>query len=186
MKKRFIYALMALAICCGFASCGDDDDDNNNGNSSQIEESAVLKGLKNNQIIYDGVVADLSCSLAERIPYSDNDGAHFFSAEGEFSIGFDLGTPLVGKKIDLADPLPVVKQFQFALMGEYYGMDVYDNKVEYYMKSDDWELGSCFSSGYVVTKEDENGFTLMLEGTLTDGVSIALKSYIPRNEIFFE
>lgn len=178
MKNKLIYALMALATCFSFVSCGDDDDD------ASAKETSVLSRMNDNQMYWNDSKSDVKCWLDIRPAKDDDEGAHYVTIRNdEFEFRFDLGTPLVGSKIDLANPVTDVNGHQFSFGNNDFGMDVYDNKVYGYIDSDESDQQSCFSSGYVDIKQDEKGFFLNMEGELRNSRKFALKLFVPTEQI---
>lgn len=182
MSKKLFYGLMALLTSFSLVSCGDEE------NEDTSSESKILKELNDNQAYLDGKIFDFDYTLDVRPAQVDGDyvdeGAHYLSINGEgFSGRLDLGTPLVGSTINLANPCPDVKEHQFSIGTEEFSLDVYDNTVFSHIQEVNYENESCFSSGSVVIGESAKEFTFTLAGTLKNGKVLAIKVVVPAAEI---
>ncbi len=178
MKKRLLYAVMAVLTSFSLVSCGDDEK----------ESDSVLSEITDNQAYYDGKISDIQYRLAVRPANAANEdeGAHYLDVMCEdFQGRFDLGTPLLGSKINLAKPA-VAHQFSFGFYSGndvLFGLDSFNNEVHSYIADVQYENESCFGSGSLVLGKSTNEFTLTVEGTLKNGKQVALKVVIPENEI---
>lgn len=172
MKK---FAFLCVAVALLFAGCKKDP----------------LDKLENNQASLNGEIVELAAHLAVR-PATDGDvGAHyvdFIPADNSFTIRFDIGTPLVGKTIDLANPTPVVGSNQFSYM--YCGPDgdfiaqLEGNPLFGSLNGTEYDGKSCFASGtFTATHNTSDGFLLEMSGEFLDGKTFALKGYVPENEV---
>lgn len=178
MKKLF-YALMAIVTSLSLVSCGDEEGDN------KPSESKILKELQDNQAYLDGEIIDVEYHLDVRPASVDDEGAHYLSVTGKgFTGRLDLGSPLVGSTINLANPIPNVGTHQFSIAcEELFGLDVYDNAVYSNIQEVSYENESCFSSGTVVIGKSDKEFTFTMEGTLKNNKVIAIKIVVPVSEI---
>lgn len=179
MKKKIFYAVMALLTSISFVSCGDEE--------NKSSESDILKKITDNQAFYDGKSSDVEYRLAIRpanAEYED-EGAHYLDIMGgDFQGRFDLGTPLLGSKIDLAKPA-VKHQFSFGFSSgndDFFGLDSFENSVHSYIADVQYENESCFSSGYIIIGKSDKEFTLSLVGTLKNNKQVALKVAIPEKD----
>lgn len=193
MYKKFFWACMCLLSTFAFTACGDDDDDDQPGGGGTTVQ------LNDNQMLMDGKVVDVHAGLGIRPAgqgWPDDPGAYYidiFPVDEtiEWHGRYDLGLPLIGKTVDLANPAKVVGKQQFSI---FFQKDDRDNPFTYFSMegSEDMNLGmvdnqqvegSCFSSGTFVTTHDKDGFRNTFSGVLKNGKSVALKIFIPESEI---
>ena len=187
--KHLLYLLMATALL-GFTACSDDDKDSGSASKS------ALSNISDNQISINGQVYDLDAILAVRPAQGEDVGAHYLDItpnnadkDNDFLGRFDIGTPLMGVNINLADPLKAVGSNQLSVQitdGEwentYYAMDCVEDYVMSRIEGTEYD-NSGFKEGSFIAKHDSNGFTLQMYGTLNNGMVIAIKAFVPESDI---
>ncbi|MBR6077923.1 MAG: hypothetical protein IKP63_06180 [Paludibacteraceae bacterium] len=190
MRKNYLILLFLAIACLGFTACSDDDKD-----SGSAPKSA-LDNISNNQININGHVYDFNANLAVRPAQGEDVGAHYLditpkdvNKANDFLGRFDIGTPLMGVNINLADPLKAVGSNQLSVQitdGEwentYYAMDCFEDYVMSRIEGTEYE-NSGFKEGSFIAKHDSNGFTLQMYGTLNNGMVIAIKAFVPESAV---
>lgn len=138
----------------------------------------------------------LDAILAVRRAQGEDVGAHYLDImpnnadkDNDFLGRFDIGTPLMGVNINLADPLKAVGSNQLSVQitdGEwentYYAMDCIEDYVMSRIEGTEYE-NSRFKEGSFIAKHDSNGFTLQMYGTLNNGMVIAIKAFVPESAV---
>ena len=113
--KHLLYLLVATALL-GFTAWSDDDKD------SGFASKSTLDNISDNQISVNGQVYALDAILAVRRAQGEDVGAHYLDImpnnadkDNDFLGRFDIGTPLMGVNIKLADPLKAVESNQLSV-----------------------------------------------------------------------
>ena len=190
MRKNYLILLFLAIACLGFTACKDDDKDSGS--------KSALDNISNNQININGHVYDFNANLAVRPAQGEDVGAHYLditpkdvNKANDFLGRFDIGTPLMGVNINLADPLKAVGSNQLSVQitdGEwentYYAMDCVEDYVMSRIEGTEYE-NSGFKEGSFIAKHDSNGFTLQMYGTLNNGMVIAIKAFVPESDIVY-
>ncbi len=185
--KKTLLTIVCLITAFAFSSCKKDD---------PVQD--FLEGLKENQMLMDGKVVDVTCTLGIRPAgkgWEGDPGAYYFDVtpvdkNATWHGRYDLGLPLVGKTIDLANPTKDIDEYQFSVyfekgedylnMQNIFGLEGGQGFIE------DKELsGSCFKSGSFVTNHDKQGFHHTFVGELTNGKTLALRALVPEDEIMY-
>jgi len=188
MRKNYLILLFLAIACLGFTACKDDDKDSGS--------KSALDNISNNQININGHVYDFNANLSVRPAQGEDVGAHYLditpkdvNKANDFLGRFDIGTPLMGVNINLADPLKAVGSNQLSVQitdGEwentYYAMDCVEDYVMSRIEGTEYE-NSGFKEGSFIAKHDSNGFTLQMYGTLNNGMVIAIKAFVPEADI---
>ena len=188
MRKNYLILLFLAIACLGFTACKDDDKDS--------ASKSALDNISNNQININGHVYDFNANLAVRPAQGEDVGAHYLditpkdvNKANDFLGRFDIGTPLMGVNINLADPLKAVGSNQLSVQitdGEwentYYAMDCFEDYVMSRIEGTEYE-NSGFKEGSFIAKHDSNGFTLQMYGTLNNGMVIAIKAFVPESAV---
>ncbi|MBP3465987.1 MAG: hypothetical protein J6K01_00035 [Paludibacteraceae bacterium] len=188
MRKNYLILLFLAIACLGFTACKDDDKDSGS--------KSALDNISNNQININGHVYDFNANLSVRPAQGEDVGAHYLNITpkdvnkaNDFLGHFDIGTPLMGVNINLADPLKAVGSNQLSVQitdGEwentYYAMDCIEDYVISRIEGVEYE-NSGFKEGSFIAKHDANGFTLQMYGTLNNGMVIAIKAFVPEADI---
>jgi len=188
MRKNYLILLFLAIACLGFTACKDDDKDSGS--------KSALDNISNNQININGHVYDFNANLAVRPAQGEDVGAHYLditpkdvNKANDFLGRFDIGTPLMGVNINLADPLKAVGSDQLSVQitdGEwentYYAMDCVEDYIMSRIEGVEYD-NSGFKEGSFIAKHDANGFTLQMYGTLNNGMVIAIKAFVPEADI---
>lgn len=185
--RKFILATMCLLTAFAFSSCNKDED----------PAGDVFSKLKENQISIDGKILQVNATLAIRPVgrgWEGDPGAYYVDImpvdeTAGWHGRYDLGTPIIGKTIDLANPAKAIGESQFSMYFE--DANNFENwNVMFALEGgqgilDNKELsGSCFSSGTFNTSHDtKDGFNISFSGELTNGKVVALKAYVPEKEV---
>lgn len=187
--KHLLYLLVATALL-GFTACSDDDKDSGSASKS------ALNNISDNQISINGQVYDLDAILAVRPAQGEDVGAHYLDImpnnadkDNDFLGRFDIGTPLMGVNINLADPLKAVGSNQLSVgitdrewENTFYAMDCVEDYIMSRIMGVEYE-NSGFKEGSFIAKHDANGFTLQMHGTLNNGQTIAIKVSVPESAV---
>jgi hypothetical protein len=188
MRKNYLILLFLAIVCLGFTACKDDDKDSGS--------KSALDNISNNQININGHVYDFNANLSVRPAQGEDVGAHYLditpkdvNKANDFLGRFDIGTPLMGVNINLADPLKAVGKNQFSVQitdGEwentFYAMDCVEDYIMSRIEGVEYE-NSGFKEGSFIAKHDANGFTLQMHGTLNNGQTIAIKVSVPESAV---
>ena len=188
MRKNYLILLFLAIACLGFTACKDDDKDSGS--------KSALDNISNNQININGHVYDFNANLAVRPAQGEDVGAHYLditpkdvNKANDFLGRFDIGTPLMGVNINLADPLKAVGSNQLSVQitdGEwentYYAMDCVEDYIMSRIEGVEYD-NSGFKEGSFIAKHDANGFTLQMHGTLNNGQTIAIKVSVPESAV---
>lgn len=185
MKKHFFLSLLAAVSCLAMVSCGDDDNDKKDSGNELVNK------VSDNQMIFNDEKFDLTVTVSVRPPANEDVGAYYVDVQSSAFVGrFDLGTPLKGVIIDLADPVKSVNenQLSFGLGGNeefvsFFSMDVYDSKVYSQVNEVEYSESSGFSEGSLIFTHTNDEFTLTMYGTLKNNDRFALKLVVPEDEV---
>ena len=183
--KKIVLAVVCLITAFAFSSCKKED---------PMEDA--LNGLKENQILMDGKIVDVNCTLAIRPAgrgWDGDPGAYYVDItpadkSATWRGRYDLGLPLVGKTIGLANPEKDIEGQQFSVFFEK-GEDYLNMQNIFALEGGQGFIegeevnGSCFKSGTFETSHDKQGFQNTFVGELTNGKIIALKVSVPQGEI---
>lgn len=191
MRKFLYYAIMPFIACSVFVACGDDDD---NGKKNQLSE------ISDNQAMFGGqklaIVANLNIRPAN--PSYNDLGAYYLgvstkdTVKGDtVSMRFDIGAPIVGSSVDLANPIAIVGKNQLSIGFNYvssydniFALEMHDGDYSSSIQEVQYENASCFSEGALtLAHAEKTGFTLSMWGTLKNGEKFAFKVAIPEREI---
>jgi len=188
MNKKVFYFIALMALV--FSGCGGDDDD-----PVAVDRYFGAKPVGTNQMAIGQTVQDIIPSLAIRPSKTDEPGAYYLDVFASKSrvARFDLGIGLIGKTIDLGNPIPTVGEHQFSfgfMTGEeepIFNLDVYDNKVwSSFGQNHPSENVSPFRSGALSLSHDSQSakkFLMTLYGQLTDGRTVSLNVVINEEDI---
>lgn len=186
--KKILMAIMCLTAVFAFSSCKQDD---------EIDINKEAAKLKENQILLDGKIQDVTCALGIRPAgkgWEGDPGAYYVDIMPvdqslTWHGRYDLGLPLIGKTINLADPEKALDGCQFSMYFEQ-GDDYLNMNNMFGLEGgrgilEDKELsGSCFKSGTFKTSHDKkDGFHLTFSGVLVNEKPIALKAYLPEADV---
>lgn len=187
MNKKVFYFIALMALV--FSGCGGDDD-------PATDSYFGAKPVGENQMAIGQTVQDITPELAIRPSKPDMPGAYYvsvFNSNKRMVARFDLGIGLVGKTIDLGNPLPSVgeHQFSFGFMTDneepIFSLNVYDNKVwSSFGQNNHSEGVSPFRAGALSLSHDSRSakkFLLTLYGQLTDGRTVSLSVVIDEEDI---
>lgn len=185
MKKYVLFSLMAMLSCFAFVSCGDDDE--------PTPENELLSKISDNQFLINGKTYDITSSLSVRPANSQSEdvGAHYVDIESDGYYGrFDIGTPLMGISVDLANPSKAVGDLQLSFgitdtndEYRYVTLDVYSGGLYSVLNDVEMDNQSCFKDGTFLATHTDEEFTLSIAGHLTNNESFALKIVIPEDQV---
>lgn len=183
MKKMLFFVFAALAI--GFAGCDSGDDEKD---SAQDEQALVAKmnELKVDRMLWDGEEIPMGGSFH----YSSGDGGQIetyyvsgYSDNDDFRFVADIKASLLGKTIDLANPLPVVGRYMFFLnvtKGHHeenlFSISVADGELTSSIEGKEVKNASVVKYGKFTLSRSTNGPLLVTAyGMLTNGKSFVFK-----------
>jgi len=205
MKKTF---LLFFAACTFFmVGCEKDNSTNQTPNDSvpsddltpeqQILTDPSYSSLAMNQALVGSSAVDVEVTLAVRPAqqydsYTDP-GAHYVdlvALDSSFSIRMDLGTPNLGKYINLVAPLASVGENQFSIMittsDGYYSLDAGGETFSSMTGDESFDGTSCFTSGMFYSAHTiTDDFTLNMAATLKGGKKVAVKVHLPETEVTY-
>ena len=187
-EKNYLILLFLAIACLGFTACKDDDKDSGS--------EATLNKLQNKQVSINGEIFDVGSMLGVRPAQGEDVGAYYVdfypedeNLETDINGKFDIGTPLVGKTINLTNPVGAVGDNQFQVMittslMTLYELNVIEGEAHTIIAGNENPIsGSGFKEGSFIAKHDANGFTLQMHGTLNNGQTIAIKVSVPEADI---
>lgn len=205
MKKTFLMLFAAFSVI--LAGCGKDDTVTQTPNDTvpagnltpedQILKDPSFASLTLNQALVGGSAVNVECTLAVRPPQQSADyndpGAHYVdivAIDSSFSIRLDLGTPNLGKYINLVSPLGDVGDYQFSIMitpeNGYYSLDAGGETFYCMVGEEQIENASCFTSGMLFSSHTTaDGFALNMAGALKDGKKIAIRVHLDESEVTY-
>lgn len=186
MKKLFMFALCALSL--GMVSCDKE--------KGEDEGNGLLASISDNQMVINGKVYSFGME-----GYAMVDGEFCVvdiqgGDENSFAGGYIQGNYL-NKTVDLANLN--IEVFGMCINAETYSVsaaDVISYTVDLYKDEEgvrskvgqnvDWDAPydekSCFTSGKLTSSYKNGRVTINIEGTLTTGVSMAIKINYPTNK----
>lgn len=163
-----------------FAGCGKDDDNNSNNGGGNIPDpnNMTSVGSLTTPLIGELQFDDYGSASFQGMYATENVHVHFGAGIAWESLGktFDLTTGHVGE------------DFWFRYEGwaengcEFTHNNYADGTLGTWLNDSERMSEPIFSSGTLTTTRTETGYTLKVEGTLTDGTSVLIKMDVPFTE----
>ena len=185
MKTTKFLMMSVAAAMMMFASCGkDNENDNGNGgggNNNTIDQNNMAQ------------VGSLTTPLTSELQFDDYGNAAFqgmyFNDAEEVHVHFGAGIDWESlvKTFDLTTG-HVGEGFWFRYEGwaengcEFTHNNYADGTLGTWLNQSERMGEPVFSSGTLITARTETGYTLKVEGTLTDGTSVLIKMDVPFTE----
>ena len=177
--------MMAALLAMAMVACGEKDNaeenNNNNNNGNTTDSENMVK------------VGTLSSNLESRIEFDEFGYANIQGAyrnnDKHIHFGAGIAWESMGKTIDLANPQTDESYwFRFeAIENENMTSFTQNNNygtVSSYLGDGERSSQPVFSNGTLTTTKTDAGYTLSLEGTLTDGTSVIIRlTMVYTNEI---
>jgi hypothetical protein len=190
MRKNYLILLFLAIACLGFTTCKDDDKDSGS--------EAALNKLQNNQVSINAEIFDVGSMLGVSPSQGEEPGAYYVdfypedeNLETDINGKFDIRTPLVGKTINLTNPVGAVGDNQFQVMittslMTLYELNVIEGEAHTIIAGNENPIsGSRFTECSFSCTHNESGFTLTMHGSISNGTTVAMKLFVPESEIMY-
>ena len=157
--------MFVAAAAMMFASC--DKDDNGGGDNGPSLTDNNIIALNNDIAAVESTVWMYEQDYTGYGVQAECEHCHFMA---------DLNMPLIGTTIDLSTAHDAQGYYGFSYEGDLDG--------EYYEIRQGGGYGSiAFASGTLTTVNDDNGFTLTINGTLLDGRTFVTRIFVAKEDI---
>lgn len=186
MKKIFTFLTIAL-FAAAMVACGEKDNTGNNtGNGGGNNNGPSLND--NNIVALNNDISAVESTVElfgqRYIADCESEHCHFHA---------DINESLIGSTIDLSTTLDAECTYGITyegdLAGEYYEIrqtSGYGFTQSYDQSTGQVVLSPLFDSGTLVTVNDNNGFSLTINGTLNDGKTFVARIFVAKEDIVHE
>lgn len=183
MKTTRFLMMFVAATALMFASCGKDDNNENgsDNNGPSLTDNNII--ALNNDIAAVESSVTLFAGEQHYVINCNCNQCHFIA---------DIDIPLIGTTIDLSTALDAQGNYGFSyegeLTGEYYEIRQgggYGN-IYSYNQNGDQIATPAYASGTLTTVNDDNGFTLTINGTLKGNKTFVARIFIEKENVGYE
>lgn len=178
--------MFVAAAAMMLASCDKDNNNEDNGGGNGGNNGPSLSD--NNIVALNNDIAAVESTVWM---YEQDYTGYLVQAQCErchFLVTLDM--PLIGTTIDLSTALDAQGNYGFSyegdLDGEYYEIRQgggYGNVSHYDSQTGDQVASPLFASGTLTTVNNDEGFTLTINGTLLDGRTFVARIFVTKENI---
>ena len=175
--------MFVAAAAMMFASCGEKDntDDNGGGNNGPSLTDNNIVALNNDITAVESTVQMYEQDYTGYLVQAQCERCHLLAT---------LDMPLIGTTIDLSTALDAQGNYGFSyegdLDGEWFEIRQgggYGNVSHYDSQTGDQVASPLFASGTLTTVNNDDGFTLTINGTLLDGRTFVTRIFVAKDSI---